>query len=145
MPRIEVQLLHPLARLPHYAHTGPHGDLAADLHSVARATLAAGATVAIPTGLALLFPEHCGALIHDRSSLALRGLHTLAGVIDPGYRGELKIVLTNLSDETQVLEAGTRIAQMRVVPLLQAEFVQSEGAETTRTKRHTGGFGSTGI
>jgi dUTP pyrophosphatase len=143
MPRIPVQVLHPLAQLPRYAHMGPHGDLAADLHSVARATLAPGETVVIPTGLALAFPEHFGGILHDRSSLALRGLHTLAGVIDPGYRGEIKVVLTNLGAETQVLEAGARIAQLRIVPLLQAEFERTEAL--TETERQAGGFGSTGI
>ena len=149
MPRIEVQLLPPLAQSPRYAHTGPHGDLAADLHSIIRITLAPGETVAIATGIALGFPPGFGGMVHDRSSLALRGLHTLAGVIDPGYRGEVKIVMTNLSAETQVLEAGARVAQMRIVPLLQAEFAPSETAAASqtedRTERHTGGFGSTGI
>ena len=144
MPDLQVQLLHPLARLPRYVHTGPHGDLAADLHSVARATLAPGETAAISTGLALGFPAGFGGILHDRSSLALRGLHTLAGVIDPGYRGELKVVLTNLSAETHVLEAGARIAQLRVVPLLQAAFTVVP-ALNDQTERHTGGFGSTGI
>ncbi len=142
-PTIAVQLLHPAAQLPHYAHTGLHGDLAADLHSLATVTLAPNQTVAIPTGLALAFPEGFGGLILDRSSLALRGLHTLAGVVDPGYRGELKIVLTNLGPESQTLEAGARIAQLRIVPLLQATFELTQSH--SETERHTAGFGSTGI
>ena len=141
-PHIQVQLLDPAARLPHYAHTGLHGDLAADLHCLTAHTLEPGEAVAISTGLALAFPPGFGAIVHDRSSLALRGLHTLAGVIDPGYRGELKIVLTNLSRVAQTLEAGARIAQLRVVPLLQATFEVAGHAGTT--ERHTGGFGSTG-
>ena len=143
---IPVQLLHPDAQLPRYAHVGPHGDLAADLQCLARWAIAPGATVAIPTGLALAFPAGFGGLLLDRSSLAMRGLHALAGVIDPGYRGELKVILTNLSAQTQVLEAGARVAQMRVVPLLQAVFKPVETLDTTLdiTARHTRGFGSTG-
>ena len=142
-PTVTVRLLHPAAQLPRYAHTGPQGDLAADLHCLSAHTLISGETIAIPTGLALGFPPGFGGLIHDRSSLALRGLHTLAGVIDPGYRGEIKIVLTNLSPEPQTLEPGVRIAQLRIVPLLQATFELTESHAPT--ERHTAGFGSTGI
>ena len=144
-PLVAVQLLHPAAQLPRYAHTGPHGDLAADLHTLAPHTLAPGETIAIATGLALAFPPGFGGILHDRSSLALRGLHTLAGVIDPGYRGELKVVLTNLSPIAQTLEAGARIAQLRIVPLLQAAFEVTQIHTDPHTDRHTGGFGSTGI
>ena len=145
MPQIQIQVqrLHPAAQPPHYAHTGPFGDLAADLYSLTPHTLAPGETLAIPTGLAMGFPQDFGGLILDRSSLALRGLHTLAGVIDPGYRGELKIILTNLSSAPQTLEAGARIAQLRIVPLLQATFVEAETLD--QTLRDASGFGSTGI
>ena len=142
-PTISVQLLHPAAQLPHYAHTGPHGDLAADLHALSAHTLAPGETLAIPTGLALAFPPDHGAILHDRSSLALRGLHTLAGVIDPGFRGEIKVILHNLSPGPQVIQPGDRIAQMRIVPLVQATFLAAESLN--ETERHTRGFGSTGI
>ena len=142
-PNIQVQLLHPAAQLPRYAHTGPFGDLAADLHAVSGHTLQPGETIAIPTGIALGFPAGFGGLIADRSSLALRGLHTLAGVIDPGYRGELKVVLTNLSSAPIQLEANARIAQLRIVPLLQATFAAVPTLD--ETLRSHGGFGSTGI
>ena len=142
-PQILVRKLDPAARLPRYAHTGPFGDLAADLHALTAHTLDPGETVAVSTGLALGFPPGFGGLIHDRSSLALRGLHTLAGVIDPGYRGELKVILTNLSAAPVALDAHARIAQLRIVPLLQASFAEAPAlAETTR---NLGGFGSTGI
>lgn len=139
---IKVQRIHPSARLPLYAHTGPYGDLAADLHSVSDWTIDAAETVAIPTGLALEFPSTHGALIEDRSGLALRGLTTLAGVIDPGYRGEVKVVLTNLSSHPQTLTAGTRIAQLRIVQRFEATF--EEVPSLTETHRGDSGFGSTG-
>ena len=101
-PRILVQRLHPVAQMPRYAHTGEYGDLAADVFAAEAATLAPvgheGATQAVRTGLAMELPSTHGALIEDRSGLAVRGVTTLAGVIDPGYRGELKIVLTKPFD-----------------------------------------------
>ena len=140
--RISVQLLDAAAKVPRYAHMGPFGDLAADLHSCSEWKLLPGETVAVPTGLALGLPDGFGALVEDRSGLALRGLTTLAGVIDPGYRGEIKVVLTNLSGVAQTLEAGDRIAQLRIVRRLEAEFVQVERLD--ETSRNLGGFGSTG-
>src|SRR5258708_14601440 len=78
------------AQLPRYAHTGPFGDLAADLFAVAAVTLDAGATMPVATGVAMEFPASHGALVEDRSGLAVRGVTALAGVIEPGERGGLK-------------------------------------------------------
>ncbi len=142
MPQILVRKLHPSAQIPRYAHTGPFGDLAADLHATTPHTLASGETAPIPTGLAMQFPSTHGALVEDRSGLALRGLTTLAGVIDPGYRGELKIVLTNLSPNPIEIKAGDRIAQLRIVQRIEATFEEVESLEETH--RNEGGFGSTG-
>ena len=141
-PLIQVQKLHPDAQLPRYAHEGPFGDLAADLYAVSQWTIEPGETVAVATGIALGFPADFGALIEDRSGLALRGITTLAGVIDPGYRGEIKVVMTNLSTAAQVIFRGDRIAQLRIVRRLQASFERVESLD--ETKRNAGGFGSTG-
>ncbi len=143
MPHILVQMLHPEAKIPRYAHSGPWGDLAADLYAVSAWTLEPGETVAIPTGLALGFPSEYGALVEDRSGLALRGLTTLAGVIDPGYRGEIKVVLTNLGAIPQSIAPGDRIAQLRLVRRIEATFEVVESLE--ETVRGGGGFGSTGV
>lgn len=140
---ILVQKLHPEAQLPRYAHVGAFGDLAADLHCVSTWTLGPGETLAIPTGIALGLPPDFGALIEDRSGMALRGLTTLAGVIDPGYRGEIKVVLTNLSEEAQMVFAGDRVAQLRVVRRIEAEFEVVESLD--RTLRGVKGFGSSGV
>ena len=143
---IKVQRLLPAAQLPRYAHTGAFGDLAADLFAAEALTLAAageaGCTGAVRTGLALELPSTHGALVEDRSGLALRGLTTLAGVIDPGYRGELKVVLTNLSPEPQSIAPGHRIAQLRVVERIQATFEETDTLE--EAPRGVAGFGSTG-
>jgi dUTP pyrophosphatase len=145
-PTILVQRLLPSAQLPRYAHSGAYGDLAADLFAAEAATLAAagqpGCTQAVRTGLAMELPSTHGALVEDRSGLAMRGITTLAGVIDPGYRGELKVVLTNLSNERQMVAPGHRIAQLRIVERIQAVFEETDMLE--ETQRGVAGFGSTG-
>ncbi len=145
MPRVSVRYLHPFARLPRYAHTGPFGDLAADLHSVETVTVSPHGTSVVPTGLAMAFPTDYGALVEDRSGLAVRGITTLAGVIDPGYRGEIKVVLINVTDAPITLQAGDRVAQLRLVRRIEAEFVAVESLEEhPEVLRGAGGFGSTG-
>jgi dUTP pyrophosphatase len=145
-PKILVQRLMPAAQMPRYAHVGAYGDLAADLFAAEAAVLApvgeVGSTVAVRTGLAMELPSTHGALVEDRSGLAVRGITTLAGVIDPGYRGELKIVLTNLTGEAQTVAPGHRIAQLRIVERIQATFEESD--MVSETERGEGGFGSTG-
>jgi dUTP pyrophosphatase len=140
---IRIKKLHPAAKMPKYAHTGPWGDLAADLYAVQAATVEPGATVLVSTGVAIELPSEYGALVEDRSGLAVRGVTTLAGVIDPGYRGELKVVLTNLSAAAVEVDAGDRIAQLRLVQRIEAEFLEAE--ELEEAPRGLGGFGSTGV
>ncbi|SNT32498.1 deoxyuridine 5'-triphosphate nucleotidohydrolase [Granulicella rosea] len=143
MPEIRIKTLHPAAQLPRYAHTGPWGDLAADLYSVAEVTLEPTGSGIVPTGIALAFPPDYGALVEDRSGLAVKGITTLAGVIDPGYRGEIKVVLTNLNATPFTIHVGDRIAQLRIVQRLQATFIET--GDLDETVRGAGGFGSTGV
>jgi dUTP pyrophosphatase len=144
---IKVKRLVAAARLPRYAHVGEFGDLAADLYASAGVTLAAageaGSTQAVATGICLEFPSTHGALVEDRSGLAVRGVTTLAGVIDPGYRGEIKVVMTNLDASPVEIKAGDRIAQLRIVQRIEAVFEEVE--ELGDAARGVGGFGSTGI
>lgn len=142
MLSIKVKKLHPAAQLPRYAHVGDYGDLAADLYASEGALLAAGETALVPTGISLEFPSTHGALIEDRSGLAVRGVTTLAGVIDPGYRGEIKVVLANLGAAPAEIRPGDRIAQLRIVERIEAAF--EEVAELAQAARGAGGFGSTG-
>jgi dUTP pyrophosphatase len=88
------------------------------------------------------FPSTHGALVEDRSGLAVKGITTLAGVIDPGYRGEIRVVVTNLGATAAEVKQGDRIAQLRIVRRVEAEFVEVE--ELGEAKRGAGGFGSTG-
>jgi dUTP pyrophosphatase len=139
---IKVAKLQPNASLPRYSHSGPFGDLAADVSAAEPVILAAGETKAVGTGLAFEFPPEFGALVEDRSGLALKGITTLAGVIDPGYRGELKVVMTNVGSHPFNIQPGDRIAQLRIVRRIEAEFTEVESL--SETQRNTRGFGSTG-
>jgi dUTP pyrophosphatase len=140
--KIGVKKLVPQAQMPRYAHAGEYGDLAADLYAAVDMIIEAGATVLVPTGVAMEFPSTHGALVEDRSGLAVKGITTLAGVIDPGYRGEIRVVAANLGANTVEVKQGDRIAQLRIVRRIEAEFV--EVAELGEAARGTGGFGSTG-
>jgi dUTP pyrophosphatase len=142
MVNIKVKKLYPAAQLPRYAHVGEFGDLAADLYALVGVTLGAGETLPVATGIALEFPSTHGALVEDRSGLAVRGVTTLAGVIDPGYRGEIKVVMTNLNAAPVHIQAGDRIAQLRIVQRIEAQF--EEVKELGEAARGAGGFGSTG-
>jgi len=143
MPTIKVLKLNAAAQLPRYAHVGEYGDLAADLYACVDARLEAGgvvgSTTAVPTGIAMEFPSTHGALVEDRSGLAVRGVTTLAGVIDPGYRGEIKVVMTNLGPAPAEIKAGDRIAQLRIVQRIEANFV--EVAELGEAARGAGDLG----
>ncbi len=139
---IAIKRLHPDAQLPRYAHSGVGGDLAADLYSVQEVELPPGEVVSIPTGIALAIPDGFGAIVEDRSGLALQGLTTLAGVIDTGYRGEIRVVTANLGQTVVRIRKGDRIAQLRIVPRIEATF--TETLELSSTQRQAGGFGSTG-
>src|SRR4051794_24555154 len=101
--------------MPRYAHVGEYGELAADLYAAEGLTIEPGATVLVSTGVAMEFPSTHGALVEDRSGLAVKGITTLAGVIDPGYRGEIRVVVTNLSPAAVEVKQGDRIAQLRIV------------------------------
>jgi len=146
MVPIKVKKLTATAQIPRYAHAGPFGDLAADLYASDSVSIApagqAGSTAAVPTGIALEFPATHGALVEDRSGLALRGITTLAGVIDPGYRGEIRVVVTNLTPSSVEVRPGDRIAQLRIVQRIEASF--EEVTELGQAARGAGGFGSTG-
>jgi dUTP pyrophosphatase len=139
---IKVKKLDPAAQIPRYAHMGEYGDLAADLYALAGAVLATGETKPVATGIAMEFPSTHGALVEDRSGLAVRGVTTLAGVIDPGYRGEIKVVMTNLSTAPVEIKPGDRIAQLRIVQRIEARFEEVE--QLGEAARGAGGFGSTG-
>ena len=130
--------------LPAYATLGSSGmDLRAFITEPI--SLAPLSRILVPTGLFLAIPNNWEAQIRPRSGLAIKqGITCLntPGTIDADYRGEIKVILINLSEEMFVIEKGLRIAQMVVCPIIQAEF--EEVNELNETIRGTGGFGSTG-
>ena len=121
------------------------GDAGYDLYSIERCRVAPGERVLIETGLHLEIPGGYVGLVKDRSSVASAGLHTLAGVIDSAYRGELKILLVNLAEEIMDIRVGQKVAQLLVAPVYNApiEYVDSL-EDLISTERGAGGFGSTG-
>ena len=118
-------------------------DLAAAIAE--KLTLAPGARAMVPTGIAIALPEGYEAQIRPRSGLAARnGLTVLnaPGTIDADYRGEIKVILANLGDETFTVERDMRIAQMVVAPVTRIAW--NEVDTLPDSARGTGGFGSTG-
>lgn len=137
--RIKVKKMSPESKLPLYQHPG---DAGLDLFSAVDDVIAAGEVKAIPTGIKMAIPEGFVGLIWDKSGLSLRGVHRLAGVVDAGYRGEVRVVLANLSREPFAIQRGMKIAQMLIQPVVTVEVVEAE--ELGGTSRGEGGFGSSG-
>jgi dUTP pyrophosphatase len=141
--KIRVKRLHPEAKLPAYAH-GPLEDVGLDLCALADTLLEPNVAAAVPTGLAFEIPPGFEAQIRPRSGLALRHAITLPNApatIDPGYRGELKIILLNLGLSPYQVHAGDRIAQMVIA---RYEAVEWEEGDLADSARGAGGFGSSG-
>jgi dUTP pyrophosphatase len=140
---MRIQKLRSDAILPKYAH-GSHEDAGMDLCAVEDATLEPGVPRLVPTGLTVEIPPGYEAQIRPRSGLALKHSITMPnapGTIDPGYRGELRVILLNLGREAYTVHAGDRIAQMIVARYEPVEWVDGELADSARG---TGGFGSSG-
>jgi dUTP pyrophosphatase len=141
--RIRIQRIHPGAKLPAYAH-GPAEDAGMDLCAVEDTVLEPGVPRLVATGLTLEIPAGYEAQVRPRSGLALK--HAIAmpnapGTIDPGYRGEIRVILLNLGREAYTIHAGDRIAQMVVARYEAVEWVEEQLADSARGE---GGFGSSG-
>lgn len=144
---VQIKILHPLMadQLPQYATSGSAGlDLRACIEQPI--TLQPGETYLVPTGLAIhLADPNYAALILPRSGLGHKNgivLGNLVGLIDSDYQGELKVSLWNRGQEEFVIEPLARIAQMIIIPVMQANFTVVE--EFAQSDRGEGGFGSTG-
>ena len=138
--KVEIQKVHTEAKVPSYAH---QGDAGMDLFAVESCTIAPGTRALVPTGIALKIPKGYVGLVWDKSGLAVKkGLTMLAGVIDSGYRGEIKVVVQNLGSEDFEVVSGNKIAQLLIQPVFQPELVEVESLDAT--SRGDGGFGSTG-
>ena len=121
------------------------GDAGYDLYSVAEYVLAPQQRVLVETGLHIEIPLNYVGLVKDRSSVASAGLHTMAGVIDSSYRGELKILILNVGDSDYTISIGQKIAQLVIVPIYTETVELVDSLEMlTDTDRGVEGFGSTG-
>jgi dUTP pyrophosphatase len=142
-----VQLPHATGlELPSYETAGAAGmDLRAAVSEDEAIVLHPGARTLVPTGLSMALPHGFEAQIRPRSGLAAKhGITCLntPGTIDSDYRGEVKVILINLGEDTFTIRRGERIAQMVIAPVVQARWTSVDNLDDTA--RGVGGFGSTG-
>jgi dUTP pyrophosphatase len=150
MPELRVKLLHPNAKAPTRA---TEFDIGLDLYAVEDVTLWPGHTFVIATGIAVQCDAWASLEIWPRSGLSSRGLMTDrellrpladpgAGLVDPGYTGEIKVVIHNMGESAYPLPAGSRVAQLKVAPAHRPHVVVVETLDAT--ERGASGFGSSG-
>ena len=141
--KIRLKKLSGDAQSPVYAH-GPQEDAGMDLRAIESVVLKPGRPHAVCTGLAIELPAGFEAQVRPRSGLALKHAVTLANspaTIDPGYRGEIRVILINLGHEDYTVNPGDRIAQMVIA---RYEAVEWEEGDLGDSVRGEGGFGSSG-
>ena len=141
--KVKILRLAENAKLPKYEHDGDSG---LDLCAIAPQTIPPGETALIPTGIAIELPADTEAQVRPRSGLALNhGITVLntPGTVDAGYRGEIRVILINHSKRPFEIEAGMRIAQMVIAPVIRADV--EDVTELSESVRGEGGFGSSGL
>jgi dUTP pyrophosphatase len=141
--RLEVRRLDPDLPLPRYASAG---DAGLDLLAAEDSSLEPGERAAIPTGIAVAIPDGHAGFVHARSGRALKeglALVNAPGLIDSGYRGEIKVIVVNLDPRSPIdIRRGDKIAQLVVQPVAIVDPVIVD--ELPPSDRGEGGFGSTG-
>jgi dUTP pyrophosphatase len=141
---LKVKLLNAAAKAPTVAHPGE--DLGYDIYSAETVMVPARGHAIVPTGIAVECSspsgEPMGALLRDKSSVAARRLVLTGGVIDAGYRGEIRVLMENLADNPAEIHAGDKIANLIPYPVLTSEVEVVE--ELGSSSRKAGGFGSSG-
>ena len=136
---IKIKKLNPEAKIPIHATAEAAGF---DIYSLQDITLQPGETTKVSTGIAFEIPIGYYVRIEDRSGMAMKGIHKVAGIVDSDYRGEVCIVLINTTKNPYKIEKHDRIAQGILTPVHQAIFTETQ--ELTETQRGEGGFHSTG-
>jgi len=122
------------------------GDAGADMAANESVTIAPGAIVIVGTGISMAIPDGYAGFVLPRSGLAVKHGITVAnapGLIDSGYRGELRVGLINHSNVAFTVDSGDRIAQLVIMKVESPEFVETDSLD--ETTRGSGGFGSTGV
>lgn len=136
---LKFKKLHQDAAIPSYAHDD---DAGFGIYSTEEKVLKPMEFYAVATGISSEIPNEYFVSIRDRSSMAVKGLHVMGGVIDAGYRGEWKIIIINLGKEDYKIEVGDKIAQGILQSAKQPKIEIVE--DLSDTTRGSGGFGSTG-
>jgi dUTP pyrophosphatase len=139
MKTLRIQSLHELAKIPTRAYPD---DAGLDLASIEFVRLEPGCGQVVRTGIAIELDSGYVGLIWDRSSMGRRGIKTLGGVIDSGYRGEIGVVLWNLTLEPVEIQPGERVAQLLIQSVVTPNTVQAESLSPSA--RSGQGFGSSG-
>ena len=145
MTEVLIKRLSKNIELPKYETNGSSGmDLSANIEKQIK--IEPGNTSIIPTGISVSIPKNFEIQIRSRSGLAAKSQISVLnspGTIDADYRGELKVILINLGNNTFVVERGARIAQMVLCPVVKAKFKEVDNLDDT--ERGASGFGSTGL
>jgi dUTP pyrophosphatase len=139
---LQVRLLHPAAQVPRRAHPG---DAGADLFAVEEVIIPVGERRDVGTGIALAIPSGYAGFVQPRSGLAFKhGIMVVnsPGLIDAGYRGEVRVSLYNSGREPFTVAVGERIAQLVIQKVEEPEYLAAD--ELPDTSRGEGGFGSSG-
>jgi dUTP pyrophosphatase len=139
--KLSLKKLHADAYLPEYAH-GPLEYAGMDLRAVERVVLSPGVARGVPTGIAIELAPGYEAQVRPRSGMALKHSVTVNfGTIDPGYRGEIRVIMFNLGLADYAIEKGDRIAQLVIAKYEAIEWVEGDLGDSARG---AGGFGSSG-
>ena len=123
----------------HYPLRCHENDAGADVYMPYDRTLKPGEIAKIPLGFGIEVPDGFAGYVFPRSSMAAKGLVCELPPVDSGYRGEIHAIISNVSNQEQVIRKGTRVGQLVITPIIIADFVREKGNE-----REMGAFGSTG-
>lgn len=141
---LKVKLLSASAKAPTVAHPGE--DLGYDIYAAETVVLEPRGQAIVPTGIAIECSspagDPMGALLRDKSSMASRRLTVTGGVIDAGYRGEIKVLMENLGDQPATIQSGDKIANLIPYPVLTGQVKVVD--DLNESSRKAGGFGSSG-
>ena len=144
MVKVLVKRFHPKVKLPKYKTSGSSGmDIMAFIEKPIK--IKPGTSALVPTGISIAFPEEFEVQIRPRSGLAAKNnisILNTPGTIDSDYRGEIKIILFNHSNENFIIKNSDRVAQMVLTPIIKMELEETN--ELPQSIRGKGGFGSTG-
>lgn len=140
MVDVAIVKMHDWMTTPHYAH---EGDAGIDLRAAEEIVIKPGENKTVATGVKMAIPNGYVGLVWDKSGHASKNsIKSMAGVIDSGYRGEIRIVLINLGKEDFKITKDMKIAQILFQPVTRANLILTESLDDTN--RGEGGFGSTG-